>query len=139
MRRWYDRWSATVAFMLLAVVASLSVYPPGLVLVLLACATAAVWWSPLRRGRHVAHAEAAARGGVTVYWKPGCLACARLRWNLPTGVCDVVSWVNIWRDDDAAAFVAGLNDGNELTPTVVVDGVRVDADATLIEHSVDAR
>lgn len=127
-----------VAFALVAAVATLSVNPPMLVLVLLACASAGVWWSPLRRGRHVSHHVATARGGVTIYWKPGCLVCAKLKWDLPDAVSEAVTWVNIWRDDEGAAFVTGLNDGDELTPTVMVDGGRVDADATLIEQAVDA-
>ena len=32
-------------------------------------------------------------------------------------------WVDIWADDDAAAYVRMVNDGNETVPTVVIDGV----------------
>lgn len=127
-----------VAFAFAAVVASLSVDPPLLVIVLLVCASGAVWWSPLRRGRHVSHEVATTRGAVVIYWKPGCTVCARLKWDLSDTACDAATWVNIWRDDAAAAFVTDSNDGDELTPTVLIDGVRVDADAPLIEQAVDA-
>lgn len=30
-----------------------------------------------------------------------------------------MSWVNIWKDPDGAAFVASHRDGNETVPTVV--------------------
>ncbi|NLG20540.1 MAG: NrdH-redoxin, partial [Actinomycetales bacterium] len=35
---------------------------------------------------------------------------------------DKALWVNIWQDDEAAAFVRSVNDGNETVPTVVIDG-----------------
>lgn len=58
---------------------------------------------------------------VTVYWRPGCTFCMRLRL--------VLRWhrlhprmTNIWRDPYAAAFVRAVADGNETVPTVVIDG-----------------
>jgi hypothetical protein len=36
-----------------------------------------------------------------------------------------VSWVNIWRDDEAASFVAAYRDGNETVPTAVTGGGRL--------------
>jgi len=58
---------------------------------------------------------------VTVYWRPGCMFCMRLRLAL--------RWhrlhprmINIWRDPDAAAFVRSVADGNETVPTVVIGG-----------------
>lgn len=58
---------------------------------------------------------------VTIYWRPGCVFCGRLRlalWfrRLPA------RWVNIWDDPDAAAFVRSVANGNETVPTVVIDG-----------------
>lgn len=58
---------------------------------------------------------------VSVYWRPGCVFCLRLR---------LILWwqrlhpemINIWRDPDAAAFVRSVADGNETVPTVVIDG-----------------
>lgn len=61
------------------------------------------------------------REPVTVYWRPGCMFCMRLRlvlrWHhLQPGM------LNIWRDAEAAAFVRSVADGNETVPTVVIDG-----------------
>lgn len=58
---------------------------------------------------------------VTVYWRPWCPYCARLRRDLralglPTHEVD------IWKDPSAAAVVRGYADGNETVPTVVVGG-----------------
>jgi glutaredoxin len=58
---------------------------------------------------------------VTIYWRPGCVFCQRLRlalWvrRLPA------QWINIWKSPDAAAFVRSVADGNETVPTVVIDG-----------------
>lgn len=64
----------------------------------------------------------APRTGVTVYWRPGCVLCRRLRTILwvkrlrPT-------MVNIWNDPAAAAFVRSVAGGDETVPTVVIDGV----------------
>lgn len=59
---------------------------------------------------------------MTVYWRPGCMFCMRLRavlrWHHLT-----VHQVNIWQDADAAAFVRSVAGGNETVPTVVMDGV----------------
>lgn len=58
---------------------------------------------------------------VTIYWRPGCPYCDRLERTL--GVhADEATWVNIWEDDDAREFVASVNGGNEVVPTVVIDG-----------------
>ncbi|MBM6402789.1 NrdH-redoxin [Phycicoccus sp. CSK15P-2] len=59
---------------------------------------------------------------VVVYWRPGCMYCERLRRRLGRAGRDAV-WVDIWQDDDAAAFVRSVNEGNETVPTVVLDGV----------------
>ena len=59
---------------------------------------------------------------VVIYWRPGCGYCARLRSTLGQAA-DRATWVNLWQDEDAAAFVRSVNDGNEVVPTVVIDGV----------------
>jgi len=64
-----------------------------------------------------AHLE---NGGVVVFWRPGCTFCLRLMWTLRTRLDDVY-WVNIWKDDDAAARVRALNKGNETVPTLLTD------------------
>lgn len=58
---------------------------------------------------------------VTLYWRPGCVFCLRLRLVLRWHHLSV-DQVNIWADPDAAAFVRSVADGNETVPTVVVDG-----------------
>ncbi|WP_088319171.1 glutaredoxin domain-containing protein [Kineosporia sp. R_H_3] len=79
----------------------------------------------LGRPPHTPQAEAARTmdEGVTIYWRDGCPFCLRLRWAVrkDTGRA---TWVDIWRDPEAAAFVRTTNDGgNEVVPTVVIDGV----------------
>lgn len=59
---------------------------------------------------------------VTVYWRPGCPFCQRMRLSLRLrGLRPKM--VNIWEDADGAAFVRSVADGNETVPTVVIDGV----------------
>jgi glutaredoxin len=58
---------------------------------------------------------------ITVYWRPGCVFCRRLRFVLWWHRLSVRQ-VNIWRDPDAAAFVRSVAGGNETVPTVVIDG-----------------
>jgi len=83
------------------------------------------WWlSPWQGGRDVRHAEVerlpVCERSVVIYWRPGCSYCLRLRWRLRrTGRRAI--WVNIWRDEEAAAFVRGVNDGDETVPTVLLD------------------
>lgn len=72
---------------------------------------------------------------VTVYWRPGCPYCRRLRRDLRTlGLA--TREVDIWKDPSAAAVVRGYADGNETVPTVVVGGrgyVNPTADTVLAE------
>lgn len=69
-----------------------------------------------------AAAQAAAREGVAIYWRPGCPFCLALRTRIGK-YADCASWVNIWEDEEAAAYVRSVNQGNETVPTVVIDGV----------------
>ena len=72
---------------------------------------------------------------MTVYWRPRCPYCARLRRDLralglPTQEID------IWSDPSAAAVVRGYANGNETVPTVVIGGrgyVNPSADTVLAE------
>lgn len=61
---------------------------------------------------------------VVVYWRPGCSFCMRLRSSLGD-LADQALWVNIWEDEDAATYVRSVNDGNEVVPTVVIDGIAI--------------
>lgn len=58
---------------------------------------------------------------VTVYWRPGCPFCARLRWRLRKAGLETTE-VNIWADPDAAAVVRSIAHGDETVPTVVIAG-----------------
>lgn len=61
---------------------------------------------------------------VVIYWRPGCGYCARLRTTLGADA-EKATWLNIWDDQEAAAFVREANNGNETVPTVVLDGIPV--------------
>jgi len=59
------------------------------------------------------------RRDVTVYWRPGCRYCSRLRHDLHELGLPVTE-VNIWDDPTAAAIVRAAANGNETVPTVVI-------------------
>ncbi|SNC71842.1 Glutaredoxin [Kytococcus aerolatus] len=102
------------------------------------------WWSsPWWGGRSLTHQEAHAlpadRRQVVVYWRPGCLYCARLRRELK-GLRERARWVNIWQDAEAAAFVRSVNGGDEVVPTVVLDGEpHTNPDPTLVRRRLEQR
>lgn len=79
------------------------------------------WWlSPLNGRGGPRHTDIEAHRGdfpVVVYWRPGCVYCLRLRGALGKDK-DKATWVSIWADEEAAAFVRSINDGNEVVPTV---------------------
>jgi mycoredoxin len=84
------------------------------------------WWlSPWQGGRGARHADVerlpASERSVVIYWRPGCVYCARLRARLRR-TSRRATWVNIWQDAEAAAFVRSVNNGDETVPTVVIDG-----------------
>lgn len=66
--------------------------------------------------------RAAEEGKVVVYWRRGCPFCRRLQLLLGRRVRDVV-WVDVWADPEASAYVRSVNGGDEVVPTVVIDGV----------------
>jgi mycoredoxin len=79
----------------------------------------------LGRPPHTPHAEAATGldDGVTIYWRDGCPFCLRLR-RAVHKQASRATWVDIWSDPEAAAYVRTTNEGgNEVVPTVVIDGV----------------
>lgn len=67
----------------------------------------------------------------TLYWRPGCGFCARLRQGLREADIQLRE-VNIWEDLDAAEIVRGFANGNETVPTVVI------GDRGLVNPSVKA-
>ncbi len=82
----------------------------------------AVASSPLLKRRSVSHEAALATGSdVVIYHRAGCSFCIRMKAMLGTLGRNAV-WVDIWDDEDAAAFVRSVNNGNETVPTVVIDG-----------------
>jgi len=58
-------------------------------------------------------------GRVIVYWRPGCFFCTRLRLRLGA-LAGEATWVDIWADPAAAAFVRDVNSGAETVPTVIL-------------------
>jgi mycoredoxin len=54
---------------------------------------------------------------MTLYWRPGCPYCWRLRTKLKqAGV--PIDEINIWEDPEGAAFVRSVTGGDETVPTV---------------------
>lgn len=105
----------------------------GAVILVVGVAVSA-WWGWPNRGPHVSEEAAKAEMGpddVIVYWRPGCIHCARL-----AVTSRLSAWpasaprrfrVNVWRDPDAATTVRLARGGFETVPTVI------DADGALIE------
>ena len=58
---------------------------------------------------------------LTIYWRPGCVFCQRLRFVLWLRRVPA-RWINIWSDPAAAEFVRSVANGNETVPTVIIDG-----------------
>jgi glutaredoxin-like protein len=56
---------------------------------------------------------------IQFYWRPGCPFCMTLDRAL-SGIEIPLEKHNIWEDDDAAAFVRSVANGNETVPTVRV-------------------
>ncbi len=59
---------------------------------------------------------------LVLYTRPGCPFSAKLRVKLALARIPYRP-VDIWQDEDAAAIVRSVNDGNELVPTVRVGEV----------------
>jgi glutaredoxin-like protein len=59
---------------------------------------------------------------VTVYTRPGCPYCMKLRFGLRRARVQFDE-VNIWNDPSAAAFVRSVANGNETVPTVTIGEV----------------
>lgn len=93
-----------------------------LAVLFLLLSVAFAWWS-LRKGRHVALADAERQiaDGQAVaigFWKPGCMYCERLMRSLRDR--EDIAWVNVWQDPAADARVRELNGGDQYTPTLVL-------------------
>lgn len=59
---------------------------------------------------------------ITVYWRPGCGFCSSLLGGLLRSGLDF-DRVDIWQDENGAAFVRSVAGGNETVPTVRVGGI----------------
>ena len=80
-----------------------------------------------------------AERGVTIYWRPGCGFCAALGARVRK-YADRAAWVNIWEDEEGAAFVRSVNGGSETVPTVVIDGVpHTNPRPALVRKALSAR
>lgn len=91
----------------------------GGVLITLAILAVTAW--SRRRGRHTSWPRASAQlaaGRALVLWKPGCLYCERLLLQLRKD--SRITWVNVWRDEEAQQQVRAVNGGDELTPTALI-------------------
>lgn len=80
---------------------------------------------------------------VIIHWRPGCGFCSALL----TGADEAglaYDAVNIWEDEDGAAFVRSVADGNETVPTVRVGDIALVNPTTrqllqaVAEHAPDA-
>lgn len=56
---------------------------------------------------------------ITVYWRPGCASCERLRRGLGAAGVETDE-INIWQDEQAANAVRMVANGNETVPTVTI-------------------
>lgn len=138
------RWLPPVAVLVgtgLLVGRSVADGQPGFVLLALAGLALAWWLSPLNGmlgpKRAAVTADPAAHR-VVVYWRPGCVYCLRLRGALGKYRTQA-TWVSIWADADAAAYVRSVNDGDEIVPTVVIDGqVHTNPDPEIVRAAVGA-
>jgi glutaredoxin-like protein len=80
--------------------------------------------------------EARVSAPVTVYWRPGCPYCRRLRQDLRR-IGLPAREINIWEDRSAAETVRSVADGNETVPTVVVgDRAMVNPPASAVVEEV---
>ena len=67
---------------------------------------------------------------VTIFSRPGCPFCMRLERGL-TDAGVPFAKLNIWEDDEHAAFVRSVADGNETVPTLRIGS------ASLVNPSVN--
>lgn len=96
------------------------------------------WTSPARGGQHTAFGPAMAERGpdrAVILWAPGDPMSARLQTAI-RGQRSDVAWVNVYRDGEAATFLAGCG-GRGALPLVIL-GERVLRRATVGQY-LDAR
>lgn len=136
--RWLDAIKVALSTAVVALAFATATGDPWIVGGAVAGGLVASWVvSPLSVvGRHTAHGDAiAAAGGhddLVVYWRPGCSVAVSLLTRLTRDQRDAVTWVNVVRDPEAAAFVRSHRGGDMVTPTVV------DGTGALVEPTADA-
>ena len=136
------RWAPALALLLAGIVLAVQGIRSGDATNLVVCIAAVVfaWWlSPLNGRGGTAHADVEARRGdfpVVIYWRPGCVYCLRLRGALGKDK-DKATWVSIWADDEAAAYVRSVNNGDETVPTVRIgEAVHTNPDPELVRAAL---
>jgi mycoredoxin len=139
-----NRWGAAAALAAVAVLALVLHKPEESWLPTVAAAVvllALSWFiSPFFRGRHTKWPQLRedAEPGVVIFWRPGCMYCLRLKAALG-GAGREATWVNIWRDEEAAGFVRAHNSGNETVPTVILGGeVLTNPAPALVRQALEA-
>lgn len=135
-------WLRPVLFLLGGLAAAVLLYLVGqtIAAIVLALLTLfmAYWTWPLRSGQHVPFADAIARrdpGHAIILWAPGDPLSARLQ-TAVRGDRDDVSWVNVYRDPEAASFL-DCSGGRGAIPLVIV-GDEIVRRATVGQY-LDAR
>lgn len=136
------RWGSALALLVAGVALAVQGVRSGDMSFIVVCFTSFVfaWWlSPLNGRGGARHAEVdAAREHypVVIYWRPGCVYCMRLRGALGKAK-DRATWISIWADEDAAAFVRSVNDGNETVPTVRIgEAVHTNPDPEIVKAAL---
>ncbi|WP_245851862.1 glutaredoxin domain-containing protein [Mobilicoccus massiliensis] len=121
--QWWNTAVVIVGGVLLSSVLSLLRWHLAAALALVLALVLAWLAAPRKRVTTPQHWDAQQRlvrdGRVIVYWRPGCFFCTRLRLRLGA-LRDQATWVDIWSDPEAAAFVRDVNGGAETVPTVIL-------------------
>ncbi|MEE8603190.1 hypothetical protein [Euzebya tangerina] len=122
MRELVERWSGLVACTIGAGLLLSSGVTPVLAVIGLIVVGVGVVSSPLCPVLHTPLSRAqeeASPDDVIVFWKPGCSVCWTTLASLGSEGRAAVTWVNVWRDREAAEVVRQHQDGDLLTPTAL--------------------
>ena len=138
MSRWWPALAALLAGLALAVHVVLT-GDLSQVILIMGFLVLSWWLSPLNGRGGPRHADVEAHRfdhPVVIYWRPGCVYCLRLRGALGKNK-RAATWINIWADDEAAAWVRSVNDGHETVPTVRLgEQVHTNPDPDLVKAAL---